>query len=396
MIEETFEKLEEIPMQTSGEIFVNKEWYNIVNMTPPPVLQSSICLSNLPKTGGGMKAIIFERHGGPEVLQYRDVQKPKISGDEILVEVKACALNHLDIWTRNGLPGIKIPLPHVLGCESAGVVREAGKKVKNVTVGDDVLIAPGISCGRCEFCKENRDSLCSEFNIMGFRCDGGYAEFVKAPARNAVKISTKNLSYAEWAAVPLCFVTAWHMLFTRANLQKGEKVLIHSAGSGVGSAAIQLARWKKAFVITTAGSDEKLKRGKKLGAQEAINYTQKDVAQEVKRITDGKGVDVVLEHIGPQTWAQSLASLGRGGRLVTCGATSGPQVTLDLRFCFSRELSISGCYMGSRKELDQVIKWVKSEKVKPIVDTVFPLVAAARAQTRMESRQFFGKLVLEP
>ncbi len=342
-----------------------------------------------------MKAIVFDKHGGPEVLQYREVARPTVKEDEVLIAVKACALNHLDIWIRNGLPGIQISLPHILGCESAGVVCEVGRKIKSVKVGDDVLIVPGISCGRCEFCKKNRDSLCPEFNIVGFRTDGGYAEFVKAPARNAIKISDQ-LSYAEWAATPLCFLTAWHMLFTRANLQKGEKVLIHAAGSGVGSAAIQLARWKKAFVITTAGSDGKLKKAKKLGAQEVINYTQKDIAQEVKRITHGKGVDVVLEHIGPQTWAQSLASLGRGGRLVTCGATSGPQVTLDLRFCFSRELSISGCYMGSRKELDQVIKLVKSGKVKPIVDTVVPLVAAAQAQAKMENRQFFGKLVLEP
>lgn len=342
-----------------------------------------------------MKAIVIDRHGGPEVLQYRDVPKPKITEDEVLVEVKACALNHLDIWIRNGLPGIKIPLPHILGCESAGVVSAIGRKVKNVKVGDSVLIAPGISCGRCEFCKKNRDSLCPEFNIMGFRCDGGYAEFVKAPARNVIKVSD-HLSYAEWAAVPLCFLTAWHMLFTRAKLKKREKVLIHAAGSGVGSAAIQLARWKKCFVITTAGSDEKLKKAKKLGAHEGINYHLKDVAHEVKRITHERGVDVVLEHIGPQTWAQSLASLTKGGRLVSCGATSGPQVTFDLRFIFSRELSILGCYMGSRKELDQVIKLVKAKKVKPVIDTVFPLVAASQAQQKMENRQFFGKLVLEP
>lgn len=342
-----------------------------------------------------MKAIIFDKHGGPEILQYRDVPKPKIGDDEVLIEVKACALNHLDIWIRNGMPGIQIPLPHILGCESAGVVQEKGKKVKNVKIGDSVLIAPGVSCGRCEFCKKDRDSLCPDFNIMGFRRDGGYAEFVKAPARNAIKISDK-LSYAEWAAVPLCFLTAWHMLFTRANLQKGETVLIHAAGSGVGSAAIQLARWKKAFIITTAGSEEKIKKGKKLGAHEGIHYREKDVAQEVRRITHGRGVDVVLEHIGPQTWAQSLASLAKGGRLVTCGATSGPQVAIDLRFLFTRELSVMGCYMGSRKELDQVIKLVKTEKVKPIVDTVFPLVAAAQAQQKMENRQNFGKLVLEP
>lgn len=342
-----------------------------------------------------MKAILFDRHGGADVLKYRDVPRPKIHDDEILVQVKACALNRLDIWTRNGLPGIHVPLPHILGCESAGVIQEAGKKVKNVKVGNSVLIAPGVSCGRCEFCKKNKDSLCPEFNIMGFRRDGGYAEFVKAPARNAIKISD-NFSYAEWAAVPLCFLTAWHMLFTRANLQKGEKVLIHAAGSGVGSAAIQLARWKKCFVITTAGSEEKLKKARKLGAQEAINYQEKEVVHEVKRITNGRGVDVVLEHIGPQTWGQSMASLAKGGRLVTCGATSGSKVTLDLRFIFSRELSVAGCYMGSRKELDQVIKLVKAGKVQPIVDTVFPLVAAAQAQTRMESRQFFGKLVLEP
>ena len=343
-----------------------------------------------------MKAIVFDHHGGIEVLKYREIPEPEIRESEVLIQVKACALNHLDIWTRQGLPGIQIPLPHILGCESAGVVEKAGSQVRNVKVGDSVLIAPGVFCGHCEFCRRGRESLCAEFQIMGFQVNGGYAEYVTAPARNAIQISTQKLSFEEWAATPLCFLTAYHMLFTRGQIQKGERVLIQAAGSGVGSAAIQLAKHAGAFVITTAGNEEKLKKAKKLGADEGINYAKEDVVNQVKRLSRGKGVDLILDHVGPATWSQMMASLAKGGRLVTCGATTGREVQLDLRLFFTRELSVSGCYMGASQELKKVLQWIKQGKVKPVIDSVFPLQEAAKAQEKMEYRDCFGKLVLRP
>jgi NADPH:quinone reductase-like Zn-dependent oxidoreductase len=338
-----------------------------------------------------MKAVIFSKHGGPEQLQFSDVPIPQIHDDEVLVRVRACALNHLDIWVRQGLPGVT--LPHILGCESAGTVETVGKKVTAVSKGQRVLIAPGICCGKCDRCREGWDSMCDSYKVMGYQVFGGYAEFVKCPAENVLPI-TEKWSFEEWAAVPLDFLTAWHMLFTRAALKKGESVLIHAAGSGVGSAAIQLAKWKGATVFTTASTDEKLALGQSLGADHIINYKKEDFAHAVRRITKKKGVDVVLEHIGPDTWEKSLASLSKLGRLVTCGATSGPTVTMDLRLLFVRQLSISGCYMGGRKELAEVMKLVADGTVRPVVDKTFPLAEAASAHQRMLDRKNIGKIVL--
>ncbi len=333
-----------------------------------------------------MKATVFYEHGGVEKLVYTDIPAPKPGPGEALVRVKACALNHLDIWVRQGMPGVSIPLPHVLGCDTAGVVEETGQKV---------LIAPGISCGRCQACKDGWDSACDAYNIMGFQVDGGYAEFVKCPKENLIPISDR-LSFEEWAAVPLVFLTAWHMLFTRAALKAGESVLIHAAGSGIGAAAIQLAKWKGATVFTTASSTEKLKLAKSLGADHVIDYHKEDFPKAVRKATGGKGVDVVFEHIGPETWEKSLASLAKRGRLVTCGATSGPEVKMDLRFVFVRQLAIMGCYMGGRNELKEVLKLVEAGKVKPVLDKTFALRDAAAAQQRMLDRQNFGKIVLTP
>lgn len=341
-----------------------------------------------------MKAVIFYKHGGLENLEYTTVPKPRISSDEVLVETKACALNHLDIWVRQGLPGIKIPLPHILGCESTGYVRQLGQDVIGIGKGERVLIAPGISCGRCEYCLAGRDSLCDEFKIMGYQIDGGYAEYVKAPAKNIIPISNK-LSFEEWASIPLVFLTAWHMLITKGELKPGQTVLIQAAGSGIGSAAIQIARLCSASVITTVGSDEKLKKAKLLGADKVINYNKKDFAKEVKRLTDGKGVDLVFEHIGPQTWEKSLASLKKGGRMVTCGATSGPIASIDIRFLFVKELSLFGCYMGARRELLDVLRLVEEGRLRPVIDSVYPLKDAAKAQARMLDRKNFGKIVLK-
>jgi NADPH:quinone reductase-like Zn-dependent oxidoreductase len=304
-------------------------------------------------------------------------------------------LNHLDIWTRQGMPSVKVPLPHILGCDIAGEVEKLGHGVSGISIGKRVVIAPGLNCGRCHYCRMGWDSLCDEYKIMGLQVNGGYAEYVKAPARNLIPVS-KKWSFEEWAAVPLVFLTAWHMLVTRAGLKKGESVLIHAAGSGVGSAAIQIAKHLGARVFTTVGSDEKIKRAKSLGADEVINYENKDFSLEVRRLNKNRGVDVVFEHIGPATFQKSLASLVRRGRLVTCGVTSGPLVNLDLRFLFVRQLSVIGSYMGGLGELKKVVRLLEAKKMKPVVDKIFPLREAREAHLRMLERKNFGKIVLVP
>ncbi len=342
-----------------------------------------------------MKATVFKEHGSVDKLVYTDFAEPDISSSEVLVKVKACGVNHLDIWVREGIPGVTIPLPHILGCEITGEIAGVGSAVKDLSIGQRVLISPGISCGKCEFCLSSNDSLCHEFRIMGFQVNGGYAEYAKAPAENIIPISDK-LSFEEWAAVPLVFLTAWNMLKTRGNLTTGETVLIHAAGSGIGSAAIQIARLSGAEVITTVGSDKKREKARELGADHVINHSKEDFADKVNEFTDGEGVDLVFEHIGPETWEKSMLCLKRGGRIVTCGATSGPTVSFDLRFLFARQLSISGCYMGSRRELLMVHELIESGRLKPVVDSVFPLEDAVAAQTKMLDRKQFGKIVLVP
>ncbi|MBT3879815.1 MAG: zinc-binding dehydrogenase [Candidatus Scalindua sp.] len=342
-----------------------------------------------------MKATVFKEHGSVDNLVYTDFAEPEISPSEVLVKVKACGINHLDIWVREGIPGISIPLPHILGCEIAGEIAGVGNTVKNLSIGQRVLVSPGISCGKCEFCLSSNDSLCHEFRIMGFQVNGGYAEYAKAPAENIIPISDK-LSFEEWAAVPLVFLTAWNMLKTRGELKTGQTVLIHAAGSGIGSAAIQIARLSGADVITTVGSDEKRDKAMALGANYVINHSKEDFADKVSEFTNGQGVDLVFEHIGPETWEKSMLCLKRGGRIVTCGATSGPTVNFDLRFLFAKQLSISGCYMGSRSELLEIRKLMESGRLKPVVDSVFPLKDAVAAQTKMLDRKQFGKIVLVP
>jgi NADPH:quinone reductase-like Zn-dependent oxidoreductase len=342
-----------------------------------------------------MKAVIFNQHGGPEVLEYSEAPDPNINANEVLVEVKACALNHLDVWARGGLPGIKISLPHILGNDIAGVVRKVGDLVSAVAVGDEVMLQPGVSCGHCSECLAGRDNLCPEYDILGYRRDGGYAELVAAPAVNVIP-KPENLSWDEAAALPLVTVTAWHMLVTRAQLKPGEDVLIHAAGSGVGSIGIQVAKLLGARVIATAGSDEKLAKAKELGADEVVNYSAEDWPREIRRLTSKKGVDVVFEHTGAATWPGSIASLKPNGRLVTCGATSGYDAHTDLRQVFYRHLTILGSFMGSKAELLEAMKFIRSGKIRAVVDQTLPLAEARRAHQLMEDRAQFGKLVLNP
>jgi NADPH:quinone reductase-like Zn-dependent oxidoreductase len=342
-----------------------------------------------------MKAVICEQHGGPEVLKLTEVADPQIKANEVLIEVRACALNHLDVWVRGGLPGIKIPLPHILGNDVAGVVRKVGGLVTWVKPGDEVLLQPGVSCGHCRECLAGRDNFCDEYDIIGYRRDGGYAELVSAPAVNVIP-KPKNLSWPEAAALPLVTLTAWHMLVSQARLQPGEDVLVHAAGSGVGSVGIQIAKLRGARVIATASSDEKLAKARELGADETINYTRDDWPKEVKRLTNGKGVDVVFEHTGAATWAGSIVSLKKGGRLVTCGATSGYDARTDLRQVFYRHLTILGSMMGAKAELLDAMKFVESGQIRAVVDRTLPLAEAQKAHELMEERAQFGKIVLTP
>lgn len=340
-----------------------------------------------------MKAVVFTEHGGPQVLKAVEAAEPQIKADEVLVEVRACALNHLDVWARKGLPGITIPLPHILGNDIAGVVRAAGELVTWVKAGDEVMLQPGVSCGHCIDCLRGHDNQCLEYDILGYRRDGGYAELVAAPGVNVIQ-KPQHLSWAEAAALPLVTVTAWHMLVTRAQVEPGEEVLIHAAGSGVGSIGIQIAKLRGARVIATAGSDEKLAKARELGADETVNYTREDWPKEVRRLTGKRGVDVVFEHTGAETWPGSIQALARGGRLVTCGATSGFDARTDLRQVFYRNLSLLGSFMGTKAELLDAMKFIERGAIRAVVDRQLPLEEASRAHELMEDRAQFGKLVL--
>ena len=340
-----------------------------------------------------MKAIVFHEHGGPEVLQYTDVPVPTIRHNEVLVRVRACALNHLDLWVRRGMPNVALPLPHIPGSDISGEISEIGAEVTALRVGQKVVLAPGVSCGKCAACLAGLDNRCRHFSNLGYMIDGGCAEFVRCPEVNCLPYP-ENLSFEEAASIPLVFQTAWHMLLTRAQLQPGEDVLVLGAGSGVGSAAIQIAALFGARVIATAGSDAKLEKAKQLGAKRLINHKAQRIRDEVRRITDKRGVDIVVEHVGTATWDESVASLAPGGRLVTCGATTGFDAGIDLRFLFSRQLSLLGSYMGTKSELLAVMKLVASGHLKPVIDRTFPLSGCADAHRYLEAGEQFGKVVL--
>jgi NADPH:quinone reductase-like Zn-dependent oxidoreductase len=341
-----------------------------------------------------MKAILFDHHGGPEVLRYTDVPEPELRSGEVLVRVHACALNHLDLWVRGGLPGVPIPLPHIPGSDIAGVIEKIGPGITTVKPGQKVLLAPGVTCGKCAACLAGRDNYCPQFTNLGYMIDGGCAEFVGCPEVNCFPYP-ENLSFEEAAAVPLVFQTAWHMLLTRAQLQPAETVLILGAGSGVGSAAIQIAKSFSCRVIATAGTDAKLAKARELGADQTINHHTQKIKDEVRRLTAKRGVDVVFEHVGTATWDDSVASLTRGGRLVTCGATTGFDAKIDLRFLFSRQLSVLGSYMGNKSEFATVLKLVTAGKLKPVLDRTFPLAECRFAHEYLEAGEQFGKVVLK-
>jgi len=342
-----------------------------------------------------MKAVRFHEHGSVDVLKYEDAPEPEIQPNEVLVKVKACALNHLDLWVRSGVRAWKLPMPHIVGSDISGEVAQVGALATHAKVGERVLLAPGIACGQCEACWKGLDSACRSYTIFGVMVDGGYAEYVKSPAMNVIPIPG-DLSFEEAASVPLVFLTAWHMLLGRAKLQPGEDVLVVGAGSGVGIAAIQVAKLVGCRVITVAGTDEKLEKARALGADEGINHTRQSIAEEVSRLTGKRGVDVIVEHVGQAVWEDCFNSLATYGRLVTCGVTSGGEVKLNVQALFGRQRAVLGSFMGGKGELMDVLKLIGQRKLKPVIDSVFPLAEAAEAQKKMESRDFFGKIVLRP
>jgi NADPH:quinone reductase-like Zn-dependent oxidoreductase len=339
-----------------------------------------------------MRAVPITTHGGPEVLVLRDVPDPMPAPGDALVRVRACALNRLDLWQRQGIERVAIPLPHIPGSDIAGEVVDGGGS--GLASGTPVLVHPGLNCGHCAACMAGQDSLCDRYGIVGYQTEGGYAELVALPGANLFRIPDR-VGFEAAAAFPLTFLTAWHMLVTRANVRAGETVLVIAAGSGVGQAAVQVAKLQGARVIATAGGARKLEAARALGADESVDHYADGLTEEVRRLTSGRGVDVVIEHVGEAVWDRVVRCLARGGRLVACGATSGHNGAIDLRALFARQLSLLGSYMGTRADFAAALDALHAGHLMPVVDSVLPLAEAAEAHRRLESRGQFGKVVLQ-
>jgi NADPH:quinone reductase-like Zn-dependent oxidoreductase len=342
-----------------------------------------------------MRAVVLRQHGGPEVLAVEDLPEPRAGAGQVRVRVAAVAVNHLDIWVRSGLPHLKLEYPFRLGADVAGTVDEVGPGVSGVAVGDEVVVNPGHSCGRCRECLSGRDNLCRWFRLMGEDISGGYCEQIVVPAQNIVA-KPKSLAFTDAAALPTTFLTAWQMLTRKAPVRPGDDVLVMAAGSGVGVAAVQIAKLHGARVIATASTDEKLARARALGADETINHASQDLVAEVKRLTGKRGVDIIFEHVGAEVWPKLILSLTRGGRIVTCGATSGWDARTDLRHVFFRQLEILGSTMGPKGDLFPILDLVGAGRLKPVVDQIMPLAAAQEAHRMLQGRAIFGKIVLTP
>lgn len=340
-----------------------------------------------------MKAVRIHQFGGPEVLTYEDIPDPKPRKDHVLVQVKACSLNHLDLWVRKGLPGVK--LPHILGSDAAGEIAEIGEYVTGLKTGQRVLIAPMHFCGHCPKCLAGIQNQCREFTVLGNGVDGGNCELVAVPAAN-ITLIPDSLDFNQAASVPLVFLTAWHMLVGLAGIRQGQTVLILGGSSGVGIAAIQIAKLFHCRVIATAGSEQKLSKARALGADYGIDHYKQKIAEEVRKITSKEGIDIVFEHVGLATWDDSMKSLKTGGTLVTCGATTGPNVALDLRHLFARQLRLLGSYMGTMGELHEVLGHIFEGRLKPVVDRTFPLSEIRAAHEYLEKSQMFGKVIVNP
>ncbi len=343
-----------------------------------------------------MKALVIYEHGGVDKLCYDEIPEPPIRDSDVLVKVEACAMNHLDVWVRKGLPHLKIEYPHVLGSDIAGVVERTGRDVRGIEKGMRVLVSPGVTCGVCEHCLAGRDDLCRDYKILGENIPGGCAEYVAVPKENILPMP-EGLTSEEGAAIPLVYLTAWHMVVVRGGIKAGETVLVHAGGSGVGSAAIQIAKLYHAIVIATAGTNKKVERAKtELGADHGINYKTHDFSKEIRAITGKRGVDLIIDHTGEVNWQGNIRSLTMGGRLVICGATSGHEGMTDLRHVFFRRLSILGSTMGSKADLREALKHVSTGRLKHVVSKVLGMSEAAEGHRLHEERDVFGKIVLIP
>ena len=341
-----------------------------------------------------MRAVAIFEHGGIDKLTLTEIPKPSPGPDDVIINVKAVAMNRLDLWVREGLPGLKLAMPHILGSDVAGIVDEVGARVTGISPGQRVTINPGWWDTTCEYCLRGEHSLCNNFKLFGEHLPGGYAEFMRVPARNIMQIPD-DFSYEEAAASPLAFLTAWRALITRGRLRAGEDVVVLGAGSGTSTAAIQIAKHAGARVFATSHSDEKLTRARELGADILINYSKQEWEREVWLATNKRGADVVVDAIGEATWLKSLRALCKGGRLVTYGATSGPNPKEEIRHIFWKQLEIIGTTMSSQSEFAEVMKLVFRRALKPVVDSVLPLENAREAHQRLANNEQFGKIVLK-
>lgn len=342
-----------------------------------------------------MKAVLIRRHGGYEALEIADLPAPKAAAGQAVLQVKLAGMNHLDTWVRRGIPGMKMPLPMIPGSDASGLIVEVGAGVSGLKTGDRVFVSPGFSCGRCAACDAGDDPLCRDYGIFGEHRNGTDAELVALPAVNLMPLP-ESISFEEGAAFPLVFLTAWHMLVGRAGVRVGDEVLVQAAGGGVGTAAVQIAKLHGARVLATVGSDDKVAKVRALGADEVINYRTHDLLEEVRRLTGKRGVDIIIDSVGQETWDKALRSLARGGRLVTCGATTGYEGMTDLRYLFSRGASILGSTMGSRAELRTIAGLVAARRLKPVIDRILPLDRVADGHRAMAERALFGKILLRP
>jgi len=342
-----------------------------------------------------MRCVRVHEHGGLEKLLIEEVPPPKISSSEVLVRVKATSLNHLDLWVRKGIPGVKFPLPIIPGVDAAGIVAKAGDAVTHVAPGDRVVVAQGISCGHCMWCLNGHDNLCKDYRLIGEHRDGADAEFLSVPGRNVLKLSDA-ISFEQAAAGALVFLTAWQMLVDKARVQPGEDVLVMGASSGVGSAGLQIARLFGARVIAVTSSEQKAEHARTLGAHEVIIHTKERIVERVRALTAKRGVDVVFEHVGSSVWDACIKSLSKGGRLVTCGATSGHAATTDLRYVFYKQLQILGSTMGRKGNLVTILKFFEQGKLNPVIDRVIPLDQVREGHRLLEEGAQFGKIVMIP
>jgi alcohol dehydrogenase len=352
-----------------------------------------------------MKAVVFDEHGGPEVLRYTDIPEPEPRPYEVLVEVRAAGANFNDVWARRGMPGMKVVMPHVSGSDVSGIVRAVGSEVTGegfgsapVQVGDEVVAHPGLSCRVCDMCVTGKEFFCRQFKIWGFQSgpnDGGHSEYVTLPAVNVLP-KPARLSFEEAASMPLVLETAWRMLVSRARIQPGENVLIWGGVGGLGTMAIQICRLFGANPIPVVGGKQKIALAEKLGATTVIDRTSQDVAAEVKAITARAGVDVVFEHSGESTWQTSIASLRWGGRLVVCGASTGFAAVTDLRFLWNKQQNLLGSHLSNRAELSAALRAVEAGGIEPVIDRVLPLSEVGTGQQLMEDLQVQGKVVYVP